>query len=204
MTTIQLQSTPAMLTVTGPEHTPMTADELLAYDAGGRQTELIRGQLVVREPTGGSHAGVLFELSVAMGVYLRAPGAVAGRVLVGDPGVWLERDPDTVRAPDLAFVSRERLRDGALPAGFLTVIPDLAVEIRSPTDRAGALLQKVGQWLDAGVTAVWVIDPSRRSAQCYEHDGAVVLLGEHVTIDGGAVLPGLRIPLASLWSDAQA
>nr|WP_310572016.1 Uma2 family endonuclease [Gemmatimonas sp.] len=124
------------------------------------------------------------------------------RVLMGDPGVWLARDPDTVRAPDLAFVSRDRLVDGAVPDGFLTVIPDLAVEIRSPTDRTGALLQKVGQWLDAGVAMVWVIDPVRRHAQCYAADGTIALVGEHDAIDGGAVLPGLRIPLASLWSDA--
>ncbi len=180
----------------------MTADELLAYDAGGRRTELVRGQLVVREPAGGAHAGVLFELSVAIGLYLRTPQAVAGRVLVGDPGVWIARDPDTVRAPDLAFVSRERLSDGVLPERFLTVVPDLVVEIRSPTDRTGALLQKVGQWLEAGVTTVWVIDPARRNAQCYEGDGIVVLVGEQDTLDGGTVLPGLRIPLASLWSDA--
>ena len=191
-----------MLTLTGPERAPMTANELLAYDAGGQRTELIRGQLVVREPTGGAHAGVLFELSMAIGLYLRTPHAAAGHVLVGDPGVWLAHDPDTVRAPDLAFVSRERLSGGVIPEGFLTVVPDLAVEIRSPTDRTGARLQKVGQWLEAGATVVWVLDPTRRSAQCYERDGSVILLGEHDTIDGGAVLPGLRIPLAGLWSGA--
>ncbi len=191
-----------MVTLTGLERTNMTGDELLAYNAGGQRTELLRGRLVVREPTGGAHAGVLFELSMAIGVYLRTPNAAVGRVLVGDPGVWLARDPDTVRAPDLAFVSRDRLVDEEVPHGFLTVIPDLAVEIRSPTDRTGALLQKVGQWLDAGVAMVWVIDPVRRNAQCYAADGTIALVGEHDAIDGGAVLPGLRIPLASLWSDA--
>jgi len=191
-----------MLTLTGTERIPMTADELLAYDAGGQRTELIRGQLVVREPTGGAHAGVLFQLSMAFGLYLRTPNAAAGSVLVGDPGVWLARDPDTVRAPDLAFVSRERMKGGVIPDGFLTVVPDLAVEIRSPTDRTGALLQKVGQWLEAGVTTVWVIDPTRRNAQCYAVDGSIALLSEHDTIDGAPVLSGLRIPLTSLWSEA--
>ena len=193
-----------MITLTGPERTCMTGAELLAYDAGGHRTELIRGQLMVREPVGGAHAGVLFELSMAIGVYLRTPNAAVGRVLVGDPGVWLARDPDTVRAPDLAFVARDRLAGGEIPDGFLTVMPDLAVEIRSPTDRTGALLQKVGQWLDAGVTMVWVIDPVRRNAQCYAADGTIGLVDEQDTIDGGAVLPGLRIPLASLWRSTQA
>lgn len=177
----------------------MTADELLVYDAGDKRAELVRGQLIVREPVGGPHAGVLFELAVAIGVYLRSTSQAAGRVFIGDVGVWLERAPDTVRAPDLAFVSRDRLPAGPVREGFLTVPPDLAVEIRSPNDRTGELLQKVGQWLEAGVTMVWVIDPARRTAQCYGHDGTTVLLESHQTIDGAPVLPGLCIPLASLW-----
>ena len=77
-----------------------------------------------------------------------------GRVLAGNPGIWRAREPDTVR------------------------VPVVAVEVRSPTDRTGALLQNVGQWLEAGVTAVWVIDPTRRIAQCCERDGTVMLLGD--------------------------
>jgi Uma2 family endonuclease len=120
-------------------------------------------------------------------------------VLVGDPGFWLARDPDTVRAPDLAFVSTGRLASGQLADGFLQGVPDLAVEIRSPNDRAGALLQKVGEWLDAGTPLVWVIDPIRKSAQVYRADGSVGLVGADGVLDGTPVLPDFRVPLTSLW-----
>jgi Uma2 family endonuclease len=177
----------------------MTADELLRYDAGGHRSELIRGQLVVREPTGGTHAGVLTELVLAVGAHVRSLPLSPGRVLAGDPGFWLARDPDTVRAPDLAFVSHEQLAGGAVPDGFLQGVPDLAVEIRSPSDRRGTLLQKVGQWLEAGTSLVWVIDPATRSAQVYHADGSVVLIGPDDALDGAPVLRGLRVPLVALW-----
>ena len=181
----------------------MTADELLHYDAGSYRTELIRGLLVVREPTGGTHAGVLTELAMAVGAHVRSVAPSPGRVLTGDPGFWLAREPDTVRAPDLAFVSHERLAGGTVPHGFLQGVPDLAVEIRSPSDRHGALLQKVGQWLEAGTSLVWVIDPATRSAQMYHADGAVVLVGPDDALDGAPVLPGLRVPLIALWGEHQ-
>jgi Uma2 family endonuclease len=177
----------------------MTADELLQYDAPGTRTELLRGQLLVREPTGGPHAVLLTTLTVAVELHVRNTTPRAGLVFVGDPGFWIARRPDTVRAPDLAFVSRDRLDpDGEVAEGYLTVVPDLAVEVRSPTDRSGELLQKVGQWLSAGVSLVWVIDPARRVAQTHSADGTITLLSERESLNADPVLPGLTIPLASL------
>lgn len=181
------------------ERTTMTADELLTYDAGAQRTELIRGQLVVREPVGGPHASVLLELSLAIGLHVRATQPVAGHVLIGDPGFWLAHSPDTVRAPDLAFVSLDRFPGGIIADGFLRQMPDLAAEIRSPSDRTGELLQKVGQWLDVGCALVWVIDPAKRTAQVYRPDGGVALLSADDVLDGDPVLPGLHIVLSTLW-----
>jgi Uma2 family endonuclease len=79
-------------------------------------------------------------------------------------------------------------------------VPDLAVEIRSPSDRTGAVLEKVGQWLDAGVAIVWVIDPQRRTAQYFAADGTIRLFGAHDTLDADPVLPTLQVPLAPLWN----
>lgn len=180
----------------------MTADELLTYEDLGGRTELIRGRLVVREPMGGTHAGVLVQLTLALELHVRRTQPPAGRVLVGDPGFLIARDPDTVRAPDLAFISRERLSNGAIANGYQPGVPDLAVEIRSPSDRAGALLQKIGEWLDGGTTLVWVVDPQRRVAQQYAADGTVRLLRDGDALEGEPVLPGLRVPLPSLWLDA--
>lgn len=179
----------------------MTADELYRYDLPNKRTELVRGRLVVREPTGGPHASLLFELSVIIGTHLRATDPSVGRVLVGDPGFWIERFPDTVRAPDLAFIRRERLPGGRVPDGFFEGVPDLAVEIRSPSDRAGDLHDKLAQWLNAGVTLIWVIDPKRRSAMQVDSSGTITLLRAGDTLDGSPVLPGLRVALTALFED---
>jgi Uma2 family endonuclease len=182
----------------------MTADELLAYEAPNKRVELVRGQLIVREPPGSLHGSVIFELSVAIGTYLRDTNPRAGRAFAGDTGFWIVRDPDTVRAPDFAYVRSERLENGVVPVGYLKFGPDLAVEVSSPTDRTGAVLQKTGQWLEAGCELVWVIDPQRRSAQVYAADGSIALLDEDDALDGAGVLPGFRVRLGDLWSDITA
>lgn len=105
-----------------------------------------------------------------------------------------------MRAPDLAFISRDRLPGGGVPPGFFEGVPDLAVEIRSPSERSGALLETVGQWLEAGVTLVWVIDPQRRTAQQFTAHGTITLLGEYDALHAAPVLPALHIPLPSLWN----
>ena len=135
---------------------------------------------------------MLLERSVAIGLYPCTPNAATGRVLVNDPNVWL--------AHDFALIARDRLVGGEVPEEFLTVLPDLAVEIRSSTDRASALLQKVGQRLDAGVTVVWVIDPMRRSARRYARDGTIDLIGEHDAIDDAFVFHGPRIRFINLFA----
>ena len=178
----------------------MTANELLTRESSGQRTELIRGQLVVREPTGLPHASLLTELTIRIGMHVRASDPPLGYVFVGEPGFWVARDPDTVRAPDLAFVLRERLPDGVIPGGFFEGVPDLAVEIRSPSDRTGTVLSKIGAWLEGGCTVVWVIDPVRRTAQHYAADGTITLLGANDTLDAERILPGLSIPLAKLWN----
>lgn len=198
MTSLPLRGTPVMNAA--PER--MTANELLTYDAKDHRTELVRGRLVVRDFTGGPHAGLLADLTAIVVSHVRSLQPSPGRVLVGDPGFWIARDPDTVRAPDLAFISYDRLPGGAVPPGLLEGAPNLAVEIRSPSDRTGAVLEKIGQWLNAGVTIVWVIDPQRRTAQQFAADGTITLLGEQDTLYGAPVLEGLCVPLPAVWGDA--
>jgi len=185
--------------ITAPEL--MTANELLTRDSLGQRTELVRGQLVVREPAGLPHASLLTELTIRIGMHVRASEPPLGYVFVGEPGFWVAPDPDTVRAPDLAFVLRERLPDGVMPGGFFEGVPDLAVEIRSPSDRTGAVLSKIGTWLDGGCAVVWVIDPVRRTAQHYAADGTIKLLGANDALDAEPVLDGLSIALATLWQN---
>ena len=114
-----------------------------------------------------------------------------------DTGFKIERDPDTVRAPDVAFVARERLAD--IPDdGYAELAPDWVAEILSPNDRPGEVLEKVGQWLGAGVRVVWVLDQVRRDARIYRADGTVSTVAPDGELNGEDVLPGFRCPLRDI------
>ena len=179
----------------------MTAEELLRYDSGGHRTELVRGQLLVREPPGLRHGDLMLRLGVALHEQVqrlgREQGARFGKVFVGDSGFWIERAPDTVLGPDLAFVREEKLPT-PIPKGFGEFAPDLVVELWSPSDRAGEALAKVAEWLNAGVALVWVISEARERAQVYRADGSTVTIGRDDTLDGEDVLPGFALRLGEL------
>src|SRR5882672_2545517 len=110
----------------------VTAAELLHTNIPNKRTELVRGRLIVREPAGYNHGRVTMNLTVRLGAYVE--GAGAGQLVAAETGFTLFRAPDTVRAPDVAFVRRERLPDPAT-TGFPEMAPDLVVEVLSPGDR---------------------------------------------------------------------
>jgi Uma2 family endonuclease len=172
-----------------------TADDVLRFREPGKTAELIRGVLVVREPPATSHGRRAARLTVHLGSFVEREGL--GEVFGQDTGFTLGHSPDTVRAPDLAFVARERLH--LIPDdGYAELAPDLVVEILSPSDRPGDVLDKIGQWLKAGARLVWVLDPERRHARVYRADGSAVIAGPDETLDGEDVIPGYRCPLAEL------
>src|SRR2546423_4049054 len=173
----------------------MTADELLHTSIPDKRVELVRGILVVREPAGYRHGRVSMNLAVLLSKHVE--GTEAGQVVSGDTGFKLTSDPDTVRAPDVAFISRARLPDPQT-RGFPALGPDLVVEVLSPDNRPGETLAKIGDWLEAGVRLVWVIDPERRVARVYRRDGTETHLGESGIIEGEDVLPGFSCSLTSI------
>jgi Uma2 family endonuclease len=178
-----------------PPATPVTAEELSHLNLPGKRTELVKGILRVREPAGYRHGEVAMSLAAAMHAFVRARHL--GRVLAAETGFKLSSDPDTVRAPDVAFVRADRIPVPA-PLGFPAIAPDLAVEVLSPDDRPGEVLEKVGDWLNAGVRLVWVVDPGRRLARVYRPDGSETALAEHDALDGEDVLPGFSCPLTEV------
>jgi Uma2 family endonuclease len=175
--------------------TLMTADELLYVRVPDKKIELVRGRLIVRELPGFRHGRVTADLGVLLGTHLRAAGN--RQVLVDEAGFKLASDPDTVRGPDLAVVSRERIPDPE-PAGFLVLAPDLAIEVLSPGDRPGEVLAKVAEWLEAGTRLVWVIDPERRVARIYRADGSESVLTADRSLEGEDVVPGFACALGSI------
>ena len=180
----------------------MTAAQLASLDIPHKRTELVRGRLMVSEPPGIRHGDVVARVTLELGLFVREASrglqGPIGRVFAGDAGFWIERDPDTVRGPDVAFVSSHRL-PSELPAGFATFAPSLAVEVLSPSDRAGKVLTKVADWLNAGAELVWVIDPERRLARVYRADGSETMCDASSSLQGEGVLPGFVLPLTELF-----
>jgi len=179
------------------EATLMTAEELLGLRLpGDKRTELIRGRLVVRDPGGARHGAVAMRLGYRITAHVEANHL--GRVYAAETGFKIESDPDTVRAPDVAFITRSRLPE-VEPRGYPRWAPDLAVEVLAHDDHPAETLEKIAQWLRAGVRLVWVVDSETRSARVYRADGTESLLGPNDAFDGEDVLSGFRCPLADLW-----
>jgi len=172
----------------------MTAEELLHTNIPDKRTELVRGRLVVREPAGYRHGVVTMNLAIRLGQHIDL--TAAGQLLAAETGFTLFRSPDTVRAPDIGFVRRERVPTET--RGFPELAPDLVVEVLSPDDRPGETLAKVADWLEAGAPLVWVIDPERRIARIYRRDGTESVLSEADALLGEDVLPGFRCVLSSI------
>lgn len=170
----------------------MSAEELLRLNMPEARRELVRGELIVREPAGFRHGDVAARLLIAVGTFVESRSL--GRVLTAETGFRLRTNPDTVRAPDVAFVRRDRLPEPP-PRGYAAIAPDLVIEVLSPDDRPGEVLSKVGDWLEAGTTLVWVVDPDGRTARVYRADGGQDLLTDRDRLDGEVVLPEFQYEL---------
>jgi Uma2 family endonuclease len=121
-----------------------------------------------------------------------------GRVLVADPGFRLQRDPDLVRAPDVALVQANRIGDET-PTGFFEGPPDLVVEVVSPNDSWPEVESKVEMWLAHGCQSCWVVDPKNRAISLYRKDGTIVKLRETQTLED-PLLPGFITPVAAVFA----
>ncbi len=170
--------------------TLVTLEEYAAMP-GDRLTELVRGE-VVEVPSPGDRYGAYCATVVGL-LWEWSPRNSKGVILSNDTGLVVDRDPDTVRGPDVMFISKGRLPPSGFTGDWIRVPPDLVVEVRSPSERWAAVIDKVGQYLQAGVREVWVLDPPRRSVHAYrpEPDAEPTVLAEacELTTD---VLPGFR------------
>ena len=177
--------------------TLLTAEELICLPTAGRRYELVKGELFEMPPAGGRHGSVAMRIGISLGSYVR--DNQLGEVFAAETGFILRRNPDTVRAPDASFVSKERLPIGELPAGYMNLAPDLAVEVVSPNDREAEVLDKVEEWLRAGTRLVWVIHPATRSAKVYRSLEEVQDLSEDDSLDGNQVIPGFTCKILDLF-----
>jgi Uma2 family endonuclease len=174
----------------------ITAEEFfqMPEPADGSQQELVRGVIITMPPPGGQHGVCCAKLSRRIGNFVEEHGF--GTITCNDTGFITERDPDSVRGPDVAYWSKERLPK--VPAGYIEIPPDLLVEVVSPGDHFSRIQTKLRQYLARGVRLVWVVDPEDRSVSVYHSSRQLTILTETDTLTGEDVLPGFSCPVASL------
>ena len=164
----------------------------------GFRYELVRGALRKMPPAGSEHGYVALNIGRSLSAYVRDNGL--GRAYAAETGFKLASDPDTVRAPDAAFVNRERVEKAGRVAGYWPSAPDLAVEVVSPGDTHAQVVEKALAWLEAGCRMVLVTDPEQRTVTVYRSLDDIRILTEGDTIDGADVVPGWKLPLAEIFA----
>lgn len=175
---------------------PITAEQLLVNPDWRRGVELVEGRLIVMEPGGYAHSAAAIAVAVVFGNWIRQRRLGAG--LSGEPGFILGRGPDTVRAPDFAFIRSERVPDPP-PDGYPQMAPDFAVEIVGKDDRVAKVHDKARMWLGKGVGEVWVVDPRERTATIHLPGLEPEIFGEDEQIEAAGPLTGFACRVADLF-----
>ena len=188
-----------MTTTTATQAMPLTAGDLLRLYSEGVRGELIRGELCEAMPTGHEHGRIVVNLVVEMKNFVKP--RKLGTLTASDSGVWLERDPDTVRAPDIAFFSAEKMPLATRVSGYSEVVPDLVVEVASPGDSFRETNDKALMWLGFGVRVALVVRPDTRSVDVHRKGRPVLTLDDNATLDDIDVLPGFTCVVKDIFDD---
>ena len=175
----------------------LTAEDLLALHSKGVKGELIRGVFCETVSTGIEHGEIATNFAGEMRAFVKPQKL--GRVFASDSGIRLERGPDTVREPDVGFISAVRLPLGTRVTGYSEVVPDLVVEIASPSDTVREMYDRAHMWLRHGVILVWVAHPETQTVNVYRQDGPTITLTDADTLDGDPVLAGFTLPVREVF-----
>jgi Uma2 family endonuclease len=174
----------------------MTIEEFEQLPDDGSRYELVDGELERMPPTGEGHGDVDRQFIWLLDSYIRPRGI---EKLFVETSFVLSLERRTVRQPDIAFVQAERLSGDRDRDRSVRVVPDLVIEIVSPSDRRSAVVDKAHEYLRYGVRIVWVVDPPSRSVTIFRIDGSVEVLGNDDTIDGEDIIPGFRAMIRDIF-----
>lgn len=175
----------------------MTADELLKMPDDGFRYELVKGELRKMAPAGHEHGRVAVRFTWRLAQHVETNRL--GVVYAAETGFKIAADPDTVRAPDVAFVSRERLDEIKSASGFWPGAPDLAVEVVSPGDTYTEVEEKAIDWLAAGARMVLALNPRKRTVTVYRSLKDIVILHDDVALDFDDTVPGFKIAVKDIF-----
>jgi Uma2 family endonuclease len=177
----------------------LTVDEFmrLPNPPDGSRQELVRGEIVTMAARGFRHGICQLNAASLLHAYARASGT--GRV-TPESGVITERDPDTVRGPDVAFWSFERLPASSVPEAYPEVAPDMVVEVISATKRLAKVIEKLPEYFEIGVRIVWIVDSEDSTVRVYRSLEEGRILHTNATLSGEDVLPGFSCKVAELFA----
>jgi len=176
----------------------MTADELLALPRDEFRYELVNGELKKMSPAGHYHGRVTIRLTLPIAQHVREHKL--GEVHAAETGFKLGSNPDTVRAPDIAFIRQQRVAEIGETKGFWPGAPDLAVEVLSPDDTVAEVEEKVSEWLTAGTRQVWVVSAKLRTVTVYRSPIDILVLTEKDLLDGGDLFPDFQIAVKEIFA----
>ena len=176
----------------------VTAEQLLHLTDDGFRYELVRGELIKMAPAGSEHGELAMRIGWRLAQYTEIHKL--GKVYAAETGFHLASNPDTVRAPDVAFVSQQRAEEAGAVRGYWPGPPDLAIEVISPTDNERNIAIKIANYLAAG-TVVWVMRPDVIEVEVYTPNQPVKVLTAADTLDGGDVLPGFTLTVKDIFPE---
>ena len=168
----------------------------LPDSVASRYSELVRGEIVEMAQPGFNHGEIQLAIGSILRVHCQATGSCR---VVTESGVITERNPDTVRGPDVSLYSARRLPMNKLVRVYPDIPADLCVEVRSPDDTIKGLLEKADEYLRSGVKAVWIVDPKTKSVRLLTVNGTRILKNGD-TLDGGELLPGFSCRVSDFFT----
>jgi Uma2 family endonuclease len=178
--------------------TTTTAAELFAQPSDGYRYELISGELRMMSPAGGRHGRIAITLAFMLKQHVDANDL--GTVYAAETGFLIGRQPDTVLAPDVAFLSAERVEAIESDVGYIEMAPDLVGEVLSPSDRFSRVEAKAFQWLDAGTKLVLLVDPETETVHCYRSRKQIEVYEKAETIDCNDAVNHWTLPISKLFT----